>query len=80
MNEEMRVKYLFINMRYPLYIKLQTIFVIAWLIAAIASFFLAQNSQVWFFKNGPWLYPIIALLQVGEAFIAIKKSKKESEI
>lgn len=80
MNEEMRVKYLFLNMKYPSYIKLQSIFVIAWLVGAVLSYFLAQDSQVWFLKNGPWLYPIIALLEAGEAYMAIKKAKKEFNV
>ena len=77
MSEEMRIKYLFVDMKYSLYIKLQGAFVIALLIGAALSFFLAQDSDEWFLKNGWWLLSIFALLEVGEAYIAIKKSKKE---
>jgi len=77
MNEEMRIKYLFVDMKYSLYIQLQGAFVIALLIGAILSFFLAQDSEIWFFKNSFWILPIFALLEMGEAYIAIKKSKKE---
>lgn len=77
MNEEMRIKYLFVDMKYSLYVKIQGTFVITLLIGAILSFFLAQNSEIWFFKNSFWLLPIFAVLEAGEAYIAIKKSKKE---
>jgi len=77
MNEEMRIKYLFVDMKYSSYIKLQGTFIIALLIGAMLSFFLAQDSETWFFKNSFWLLPIVAVLEMGEAYIAIKKSKKE---
>ena len=77
MNEEMRIKYYFVDMKYSLYIQFQGAFVIALLIGAILCFFLTQDSDNWFLKNGWWLLLIFALLEVGEAYIAIKKSKKE---
>lgn len=76
MKNEMRVKYLFINLKYPSYIKLQAILIIALLSGAILTYFFAHDSQFWFLRNGPWFYPIIALLEVGEAYIAIRKAKK----
>jgi len=80
MYKEMSVKYLLLNMKYPSYIKLQTFLVIAWLVGAILTFVFAHNSQIWFLKNGPWLYPIIALLEFGEAYMAIRKAKKGFDI
>lgn len=77
MNEEMRIKYLFVDMKYSLYIQFQGAFVIALLIGAILCYFLTQDSDNWFLKNSWWLLSIFALLEVGEAYIAIKKSKKE---
>ena len=77
MYEEMRIKYYFVDMKYSLYIQFQGAFVIALLIGAILCFFLTQDSDNWFLKNGWWLLSIFALLEVGEAYIAIKKSKKE---
>ncbi len=80
MYREMKVKYLLLNMKYPSYIKLQSFLVIALLVGAILTFFFAQSSQIWFLKNGPWLYPIIALLEVGEAYMAIRKAKKKFDV
>lgn len=80
MYSKMNVKYLLFNLKYPSYIKLQVFLVVAWLVGAILTFFLAQNSLVWFLKNGPWLYPIIAFLEICEAYIAVKKAKKEFDI
>ena len=77
MNEEMRIKYLFVDMKYSLYIQFQGSFVIALLIGAILCFFLTQDSDNWFLKNGWWLLSVFAVLEAGEAYIAIKKSKKE---
>ena len=77
---KVKVKYMLLNMKYPSYIKLQTFLVIAWLLGAILTFFMAQDSQTWFFKNGPWLYPIIALIEVGEAYIAIRRAKQEFNV
>ena len=80
MNEEMRIKYYFVDMKYSSYILFQGAFVIALLIGAILCFFLTQDSDNWFLKNGWWLLSIFTLLEMGEAYIAIKKSKKEYEL
>jgi hypothetical protein len=80
MYKEMEVKYLFLSMKYPSYIKLQTFLVVGWLVAAVLAFVFAKNSQIWFIKNGPWLYPIVALLEIGEAYIAIRKAKSKFDV
>jgi len=77
MYEEMRLKYLFINLKYSAYIKLQVILVVALIIGALLCLFFARDSQIWLLKNGGWLCPIVALLEVGESFWAINKAKKD---
>jgi len=77
MYEEMRVKYLFINMRYPAYVKLQVVTIIGGIIGALLLFFLARDSQYWVLKNGWWILAVASLLEVGETFLAIKRAKKQ---
>ena len=77
MYQDMKVNFGIFSIKYPSYIKLQATIVIALLISSILCFLFAQDSQIWLLKNGHWLYPVIALLEVGESFIAIKKSKKD---
>ena len=77
MYEEMRVKYLFINLRYPAYVRLQIVAVAAWIVGALLCFLFAGDSSVWLLRNGWWLCPCGALLEVGESFVAINKAKKD---
>jgi len=76
MYDEMEVKYLFINLKYPAYVKLQIVLVIAWITVAFLLFLYARDSSVWLFRNGWWICPIIAVCEVGESLVAIKKAKE----
>jgi hypothetical protein len=80
MYEEMRVKYLFINLRYPAYLKLQIALVAAWLVVSLLCFSFTKNSSMWILKNAWWLCIIVALLEVGESLVAINKAKKDFNI
>ena len=80
MYEEMRVKYLLINLKYPTYVRLQIVLVAAWIIGALLCFIFGRDSSFWLLKNGWWLCPIVALLEVGESFVAINKAKKDFKI
>ncbi len=77
MYENMRVKYLFVDLEYPAYIKLQAVLAAAWLIGGLLSFLFGGDSQMWLLQNGWWLGPIVALLEVIEAFVAVNKAKKD---
>ena len=77
MYEDMRVKYLFINMRYPAYIKLQVILVVSLVIASLLCFLFARDSQIWLLKNAWWLCLIVAVGEIVETFMAIGKAKKK---
>ena len=77
MYEEMRVKYFILNLKYPAYINLQVVLVVAWIIGALLCFFFARDSQIWLLKNGWWLCPLVAFLEVVESFVAINKAKKD---
>lgn len=77
MYEEMGVKYLFINLKYPAYLRLQIILVAAWIAGALLCFLFATDSSAWLLKNGWWLCSTGALLEVGESFVAINNAKKD---
>lgn len=80
MSDEMRVKYLFINLKYPAYVKLQMVIVAGWFIGALLCFLYAKDSPIWVLKNSWWLCVVIALLEVGESFLAIGKAKRDFRI
>ena len=77
MYEEMRVKYLFVNMKYPLYLKLQGLLIVALVIGAAACYFLIKDSSQWIVKNAWWICLVAAGLEVLEAAAAIGKAKKD---
>ena len=77
MYQEMKINFGFVSFKYPSYIKLQVTIVVSLLVAGLLCFMFTQDSPIWLLKNGYWLCPVIALLEVSEAFIAIKKSKKD---
>ncbi len=77
MYEDMRVKYLFINLKYRAYIKLQVALVIGWLIGSVLFYLFARASDIWLLKNAWWLCLVIGGLEVLESLVAISKAKKD---
>ena len=77
MSEEMRVKYLFVDLKYSTYVKLCAVITICWLLLGGFFFVYTQDSSIWFLKNGWWLSPVVALVGVIESILAISKAKKE---
>ena len=77
MYEEMRVKYLFVNLKYPSYVRLQVFLVVGWVVAGGLLFLFARDSQAWLLKNGWWLCPLIAVCEVMESLVAVAKAKKD---
>ena len=77
MYEEMRVKYLFINLRYPVYVKLQGMLIAALVIGALPCFLYLKDSPIWMLKNVWWFLLILAGLEILEAFLAIGKAKRD---
>ncbi|MDH3214546.1 MAG: hypothetical protein OEM05_18875 [Myxococcales bacterium] len=75
MYEDTQVKYLFVALKYPAYVKLQVALVIGWLIGSILCFSWARESDVWLLKNGWWLCLAIGGLEVLESLVAIRKAK-----
>ncbi len=77
MYENMRVKYLFVDLEYPAYIKLQAVLAFVWMLGALLSFYFGRDSPIWVLQNGWWLGPIVALFEVVEALVAVNKAKKD---
>lgn len=75
MYEDLSVKYLFINLKYPTYVKLQTALIIGWLIAATLFYIFASESSVWILRNAWWICLAIGLLEILESQFAIRKAK-----
>lgn len=76
-NNEMKVSYLGVTLKYHAYLKLQITIIAALIIGALLCFFLTGDSEIWLVKNGWWLLPIVALLEVGESLIAIRKANRD---
>jgi len=77
MYKDMRVKYLFINMRYPVYVKFQGMLIVALVIAALPSFLYFKDSPNWMLKNVWWVLLIMVGLEIVETFLAIGKAKRD---
>ena len=77
MYEKMRVKYLYINLKYPMYVKLQGMLIVALIIAALPCFLYLKDSPVWMLKNAWWLCLTLAFLEIVEALVAIGKAKRD---
>jgi uncharacterized membrane protein len=77
MYEEMRVKYLFINLKYPAYVKMQIAITLGWLIVGGLLFVFARDSRIWLLANGWWLSLVMVLGEVIESYLAVAKAKKD---
>ncbi|WP_441004573.1 hypothetical protein [Pseudocolwellia agarivorans] len=76
MYQNMSIKYLFINLKYPSYVKLQVILFTFWVIASPISYVLLKESSISLLHNAWWVCLCIALAEAFESFLAIKKAKK----
>jgi len=73
----MRVKYMFVDLKYSAYIKLQTALITAFIIGSVLCFLYTQDSPTWYLKNGWWLCLLVAGLEFIESLIAVHKAKKK---
>ena len=76
MYEDIRVKYLFVDLKYAAYIKLQGALVIGFLIASALFYQFARGSESGLWSNGWWLCLVLGALEAVEARMAIGKAKK----
>ena len=57
MYDEMRVKYLFVNLKYQSYLRLQVFLVVFLFIAAIICYIYLRDSSDLIYRNAWWLCP-----------------------
>ncbi|MDP7287742.1 MAG: hypothetical protein QGH94_07095 [Phycisphaerae bacterium] len=76
MYEDMRVKYLLVNMKYRRYLKWQVGLIAVLLIAALPFFLYTRDSSNWMLKNAWWLCLVLAVLEVFEGIVAVSRAKK----
>ena len=55
MYEEVRVKYLFIDLLYPKYLRLQGVIVGLLVIASVSCFLFLRESEFWLWRNAGWI-------------------------
>ena len=73
----MEIKYLFIGMKYPAYIKLQTTLLIGWIAASALFFFFGPSAGSWPLRNAWWLCLALAVVELLETLIAVRFAKKK---
>lgn len=74
--DDMRVKYLFLNLPYPSYLKLQIALFICWIVAGLALLAFRGHDH-WLLANAWWICLVAAVGEAGEAYFAIKHAKKK---
>lgn len=77
MYEDMRVKYLGINLSYPTYLKMQICLVVLLLIASALCFLFLRDHSFWFWRYLWLIWLVIAPLEILETVLAVGKAKKE---
>jgi len=74
--EAMRVKYMFMDLRYPTYLKLQISLVVVGAVLA-AVLFPYRGDANWLLGNGWWLCLVAVVGEVLESVVAISVAKKK---
>jgi len=75
MAEELRVKYLFVNLRYRNYVRLQAGIVVTWIVLAVIAYVARSGSPSPLWSNA-WLVGVIAAVAEGvESKLAVDKAK-----
>lgn len=79
LDNDARVKYLFLNFRYQTFLRLQAAIVTGLLVAAVLFFLFAQGHSIWLLDNAWWACLVVAALEVGETWLALQYSKRRNE-
>jgi hypothetical protein len=75
--ENMKINFVVFKLKYKTYIKLQTVIVSSLLALSPVAYFLGRDSADWMIGNAWWLCLVIAMLEVGEAMVAVTLAKKK---
>ncbi|MCL0049430.1 hypothetical protein M1N13_03985 [Dehalococcoidia bacterium] len=79
MENEQRVKYLFVNMTVTNFKKLQVVLIVMWIIGMFLSYVLLRDHSFWIFRNLWWICIIAAVGETIESFIALKRAVRSPE-
>jgi uncharacterized membrane protein len=79
LDNDARVKYLFLNFRYQTYLRLQAAIVTALLVAAVLFFLFTRGHSFWLLDNAWWACLVVAGLEVAETWLALRQSKRWNE-
>lgn len=76
MDENTRIRFLFLDLDYRSYVTLQSAIVCAWAVAAVLFFLFGRGSEVWLWDNAWWICLLAAVLEIFESRVAITRAKK----
>lgn len=77
MYEDMKINFILFSLKYRTYVRTQIAAVSILLLLAVLAYAYGRDSAVWFIGNGWWICLVLALLEIGEAVVAITLAKKK---
>lgn len=76
MYDNLRIRYLFFNLRYPTYVVVQGAVIAAWAVAAVLFYLFGRGSDVWLWDNAWWICILAGALEIVESRIALARAKR----
>lgn len=76
MDDDLRVKYPFISIRYRDYIRLQGAIIAALLVASALFFVFARDHGFWLLAHAWWVCLMAAGLEVLESLVAVRRAQR----
>lgn len=77
MYDDMKVNFVLFTLKYRTYVRTQTAVISALLLLAALAYLYGRDSTNWIIDNGWWICLVIAVLEMGEAVVAITLAKKK---
>ncbi len=75
MDDDLRIRYPFVSLRYRNFIRLQGVIIGALVVAAGVLFTEASGHPFWLLANGWWILLLVAVLEVGESWLLIRRGR-----
>lgn len=77
MYEDMKINFILFSLKYRAYVRMQITAISVLLLLSVVAYLYGRDSASWFISNGWWICLVVALLEVGEAVVAITVAKKK---
>jgi hypothetical protein len=77
MYEDMKINFILFSLKYRAYVRMQITAISVLLLLSAVAYLYGRDSADWFIGNGWWICLVVALLEVGEAVVAITLAKKK---